>query len=504
MRYLILTLVAIVFGLNLNAKTFDADSLTFKTLTSSTVAVTASTTFEYSGALTIPSTVTYDGLTYSVTEIDRLAFRNCVGLTEISLPTSVTAISQMAFDGCTSLSKITMPGVTSIRDAAFQNTAIAEITLPECLTQMFNAVFMDCKNLKKLQIPASLVYLGSNSPCIGCTSLTEINVSEENPKYKSINGVLYSKDGKTLIAYPCGLETVTITEGTEKIGYQSFMGNPHITSVLFPASVSSIERYAFKNCSSLIEFMVDADNIEYTAKDGLLYFGNVMKLCPPARTSAIVKENTKEIADQAFYECRNLTTVSLPTSLYEIGDQAFDYCTALESIELPQMVTVIGMNAFGDCTRLKSIVIPDKVTSLPNDLFVRCTSLERITLGAGITNIGNAVFSHCDNIHVINVKVSVPPEVNIDFRGFVPENVYSAALLNVPDGSISEYKNTTPWSNFTNIAEVDFAGIDGVNVDSNDDNYPMFDLNGRVVNNPHHGQILIQNGLKKIWNKFSH
>ncbi len=421
MKKIIFTyLLSILAGLNLNAITFDSDSFTFKTVSTTEVAVTVSTSYVYSGSLTVPPAVTYDGHTYKVTEIDRLAFRNCVGLTDISLPGSVTQIGQMAFDGCTSLKKIAMPGVTSIRDMAFQNTAIADITLPECLTSMFNAVFCGCKNLKKIQIPASLTNLGTNSPFIGCTSLTEINVSKENPKYSAINGALYSKDGKTLIAYPCGLSTVTIAEGTEKIGRQSFKGNPHITSVFFPASVSIIEQYALENCSSLVEFKVASDNLNFEAEDVLLYYGNVLKLCPSARVSAIVKEGTKEIADQAFYECRRLTSVSLPTSMYEIGGQAFGYCTSLETIELPQMVSIIKIHAFGECTGLKSIVIPDNVTALPDDLFAGCKSLKTVTIGANVSNIGKAIFSNCDNIRILNVKASVPPEVKIDFRGFVP------------------------------------------------------------------------------------
>ena len=167
MKQIFLLIIALGLSINVKAITFDSDSFTFKTLTNSTVAVTASTTFDYSGALRIPATVMHDGRTYSVTEIDRLAFKDCEGLTEITLPVSVVYISQMAFDGCTALSKITMPGVQSIRDAAFQNTAIAEITFPESLTSMFNAVFSGCTKLKSVQIPSTLVNLGTNSPFIG-------------------------------------------------------------------------------------------------------------------------------------------------------------------------------------------------------------------------------------------------------------------------------------------------------------------------------------------------
>lgn len=501
MKQIYLLIVALVVSINVKAITFDSDSFTFKTLTTSTVAVTASTAFEYSGALTVPTTVMYDGRTYTVTEIDRLAFKDCVGLTEITLPASVIYISQMAFDGCTALSKITMPGVKSIRDAAFQNTAIAEITFPESLTSMFNAVFCGCKKLKSVQIPSTLVNLGTNSPFIGCTSLTEINVSEENPNYKSINGVLYSKDGHKLIAFPCGLANGTIAEGTETIGYQSFKGNPFITDVHFPASVSDIEQYAFSDCLSLVEFTVSSENPYFDAEDGLLYHGNVLKLCPSGRTSAIVKDGTKEIGDKAFYECASLSSVSLPTSVYEIGSQAFGYCSALEAIELPQMVSIMKSNVFASCTSLQSIVIPDNVVTLTSNLFGGCTSLSNVTIGAGVTNIERSVFSRCSNILVINVKATVPPVVEVGSNGFVPENVYSVAQLNVPVGTLVEYKAETPWNNFGNITEIDFAGIDEISVDHSCDNYPKYDLNGRIIINPAHGQTYIQNGVKRVWNK---
>lgn len=105
MKQVILLLAAVVLSINVKADTFDSDSFTFKTLTSSTVAVTASASYEYSGVLTVPSQVVFEGKKYNVTEIDRLAFRDCVGLTEIILPTSVIAIGSYAFDGCTSFSK---------------------------------------------------------------------------------------------------------------------------------------------------------------------------------------------------------------------------------------------------------------------------------------------------------------------------------------------------------------------------------------------------------------
>ena len=120
---------------------------------------------EYYGTVVIPESVTYNGTTYSVTAIGVQAFRDCTGLTSITIPNSVTTIESYAFSGCTGLTSITIPNsVTTIRSNAFSScSGLTSITIPNSVTAIGVQVFSDC------------------------TELTSITVDSSNPKYDSRN-----------------------------------------------------------------------------------------------------------------------------------------------------------------------------------------------------------------------------------------------------------------------------------------------------------------------------
>jgi len=123
-----------------------------------------------SGDVVIPSTVTYDGTTYSVTSIGDNAFAYCSGLTSIDIPSSVTSIGELAFYSCYRLTSITIPtGITSIGEGAFSGcSGLTSVTIPNSVTSIGSGVF------------------------INCSDLTSINVALENTHYSSIDGVLYN------------------------------------------------------------------------------------------------------------------------------------------------------------------------------------------------------------------------------------------------------------------------------------------------------------------------
>ena len=103
----------------------------------------------------------------------------------------------------------------------------------------------------------------------------------------------------------------------------------------------------------------------------------------------------KGIADRAFYNCNNLSSISLPNTITSIGSSAFEGCTNLSSISLPNTITSIGSNAFKDCASLCSIAIPDNVSVIENCTFEGCASLLSISLPNTITSIGSSAFSGC-------------------------------------------------------------------------------------------------------------
>ena len=145
-----------------------------------------------------------------MTLINSYAFYDCTSLKEVTIPNSVTEIGDSAFLGCKSLTKVTIPdSVTKIGYGAFSGcTSLKEITLPAGVS----SIYYYC-------------YIFSD-----CISLTAINVDENNTDCKSVDGVLFSKDMKTLWIYPAGKTN---------------------TSYTIPDSVTKIDRYAFSGCTSL-------------------------------------------------------------------------------------------------------------------------------------------------------------------------------------------------------------------------------------------------------------
>ena len=225
MKKIFTLLLALVATTALWAEDFEVNGIYYNILTDKTneVAVTYRGSYggeynEYSGSLTIPSTVTYNGTTYSVTSIGMSAFADCSSLTSITIPNSVTNIGDWAFEDCSSLTSITIPeSVTSIGDGAFfYCSSLTSITIPNSVTSIGDAAFAYCSSLTSITIPNSVTSIGSSA-------------------------FAYCKD----------LTSITIPESVTSIGNSAFKGCSGLTSITIPNSVTSIEIYAFYDCSSL-------------------------------------------------------------------------------------------------------------------------------------------------------------------------------------------------------------------------------------------------------------
>ena len=231
-------------------------------------------------SITIPNSVTSigdeafrdcSGLTSitipnSVTSIGNNAFNGCTGLTSVTIPNSVTSIGNNAFYNCSKLTSITIPNsVTSIGQWAFSGcTGLTSITIPNSVTEIGLAAFLECTGLTSVTIGNGVTSIGEGV-FSGCTGMTSINVAEDNLNYASIDGVLYSKDKKTLIMCPRGKTgSFTIPNGVTSTGKEAFSGCTALTSVTIPNSVTSIDYFgyggAFYGCTGLTSMTVEATN----------------------------------------------------------------------------------------------------------------------------------------------------------------------------------------------------------------------------------------------------
>ena len=306
-----------------------------------------------------------------VTSINEHAFVGCNGLTSIIIPNSVTYIGYSAFSYCSSLTSV---------------------TIPDSVTWIGAWAFDGCSSLTSVVIGDSVTSIDAWA-FSNCSSLISITVSEDNKNFKSIDGNLYSKDGKTLIQYAIGKKDTSfeIPDSVTFIGNSAFEYCSNLTSVVIPDSVTSIGSRAFYNTA----YYNNISNWE----NGVLYIDNhLIEAKTTLSGEYVIKDGTITIASYAFSSCYSLTSIVIPDSVTSIGDGAFHGCSSLTSIVIPDSVTSIGYNAFNGCSSLTSVVIPDSVTSIGMRAFYDCDSLTSIVIPDSVTSIGNYAFYYCDKL----------------------------------------------------------------------------------------------------------
>jgi hypothetical protein len=176
-------------------------------------------------------------------------------LTTVEIPTSVTEIQDIAFY-ISKLNSITIPAsVIKIGSSAFACTELKTVLIPANVSYIGDKAFF-LSYLTTITIPVNVLFIGNNA--FGANYLTSINVDFNNPNYTSINGVLYNKNGTTLLQYPTSLSgPYIIPSNVTSIDANAFI-SCNITSVTIPSSVNAIGNSAFFQCSSLSTVIIDA------------------------------------------------------------------------------------------------------------------------------------------------------------------------------------------------------------------------------------------------------
>jgi hypothetical protein len=180
-----------------------------------------------------------------------------------------------------------------------------------------------------------------------------------NKNYCSIDGVLYSKDKKTLIRYPEGRKNTkfVIPNTVTTISDNALSHISSLTEIVIPSSVTTIRTLALWYCNSITRFTVDENNKYFCSIDGVLYSKDKKTLIryPEGRkdTKYVILDSVTSINSSAFYYCESLTEVVIPSSVTSIGSLAFDDCKSLTKVVIPSNVTSIGPQAFAYCENAK-------------------------------------------------------------------------------------------------------------------------------------------------------
>ena len=203
MKRLLLSMCGILLTSVLTAQTFTFEGLKYWVIDDNSVKVAQQDSSAISGTVNIPSAVTYNNNTYSVTAIGNYAFIVCTSLTSVTIPNSITSIGQGAFFGCSGLTSISIPNsVTSIGAEAFRSCSFVSVTIPNSVTSIGSHAFIKCRNLTSVTIPNSVTSIDKYT-FWGCSGLTSVKCLTATPP--SLDSSAFIGVGSTCtLTVPCG------------------------------------------------------------------------------------------------------------------------------------------------------------------------------------------------------------------------------------------------------------------------------------------------------------
>nr|WP_304018787.1 leucine-rich repeat protein [Ruminococcus bromii] len=292
--------------------------------------------------------------------------------------------------------------VTSIADSAFRNKSITSVVFGQYVESIGNYAFYSCQSLNKLDFSKSSVKTIGDYAFTVCESLKSIEFPD------SLESIGYG----AFSAYTNGYRG-------------SYVGSS-LKSVKFGSGLKSIADYAFYENSAL-------NTVKFTGvaltSIGYQSFYNT------AITELDLSGADASIGTYAFYRCNSLETVKL-SGVKTIGQNAFDNCRKLTSVELSENLTIIESGAFESCVALKNIEIPDSVTTIGDNSFKDCTELETVTIGKGCTSVTASAFTEDFNLVKFNVSEDNENYTSVDG---VLYNKEKTAVVCYPKSLSGEY-----------------------------------------------------------------
>ena len=408
----------------------------------------------------------------------KMKFRKNKKIKKVIIKKGVTSVSYEAFALCKNLNSVTIPStVKTIGIRSFYGTKISKITVPSKTKTIGQGAFGSCKSLKTIVMPGDfklkleedtddkLWYVTSDQSAVDTitfnTKLKLANVSylsannlvvaKNDPSYQSIEGVIYTKDGKGIVRVPQKRTELKIKEGCTEFNMQSVLYNStdsegdefnncsKLKKIVIPSSVKSINKIKYKtDRADACDMRVDT--IEIAPKDfdanSLYALGSslgknitiesLMKLLPDQITykdhmyitkdHGLLKYDGKDanveipeeitwIAPEAFYRNETLKNVKLPSKITTIEENTFYGCSELEAVIIPDQVTMIGKSAFDECTVLKSVTFGKSLKVIKDHAFAS-VNIRNFTIPSGIQKIETGAFAGINQIGTVTFEGS--------------------------------------------------------------------------------------------------
>ena len=320
----------------------------------------------------------------------------------------------------------------------FYSSKLENLVLPNSITKLDYGCLSNCKKLTSITIPASVTVLYSS--CFsGSSAMSAIYVENGSASYTHYSGVLYTKDGKTLVKYPEGKTgtSYTVNSGVTKIGDQAF-SNAKLTSITLPTTLkefgSMVFYYSSLTALSIPASVTTVSTSSFSAMTALTSFS-------VASGNAVLSTDSRG----ALFD-KNKTILKA----YPQGNTSTTYT-------IPSTVTEIEYDAFWTNKYLKKITLPDNVTTIGGYAFASCSSLEEINIPAKVTKIDNYAFSSNAAMKSVTSAITSPTALSETVFNSIP----STATLYVPAGTKSKYQSLAGWNKFTNIVEQGGGGSTG-------------------------------------------
>ena len=408
----------------------------------------------------------------------KMKFRRNKKIKKVIIKKGVTSVSYEAFALCKNLNSVTIPStVKTIGIRSFYGTKISKITVPSKTKTIGQGAFGSCKSLKTIVMPGDfklkleedtddkLWYVASDQSAVDTitfnTKLKLANVSylsannlvvaKNDPSYQSIEGVIYTKDGKGIVRVPQKRTELKIKDGCTEFNMQSVLYNStdsegdefnncsKLKKIVIPSSVKSINKTKYKTDRADACDM-HVDTIEIAPKDfdanSLYALGSslgknitiesLMKLLPDQITykdhmyitkdHGLLKYDGKDanveipeeitwIAPEAFYRNETLKNVKLPSKITTIEENTFYGCSELEAVVIPDQVTMIGKSAFDECTVLKSVTFGKSLKVIKDHAFAS-VNIRNFTIPSGIQKIETGAFAGINQIGTVTFEGS--------------------------------------------------------------------------------------------------